>query len=408
MKDFLTLSSIEDVYDIIKNLPPLSSEVVPIYDANGRYLNEDFIAYSDLPGFSRSIVDGYAARAADVFGASESSPIQLKCVASGSVGVKPDFMIGEGECAYIPTGGMLPAGADCVIMVEYCRKAKNDYLEIIRAEGPGSNIILANEDASKGDILMRKGSLIRPQEIGILASYGQEQIKVGRKPKIAIISSGNEIVPINAAPQDAQIRDVNSYTLYALTRKVNGEAKMLGIIGDEIDALQNIIQESLLANDIIVLSGGSSAGMRDRTLEAFTNIPGTEILVHGAAVRPGKPFIFAKNGPRYLLGLPGHVTSALITAQLFLVPLLQHLQGAANIGALYTLEATVDRSIASVLGRRDYIRCTLYHDNNILRTHPLMDSSATIMGMVKADGLITCPENSEGFPVGAKVPVILM
>lgn len=403
MKPFLNLKSVDEVRELIFNMPILESEVVKLEDASGRYLSRPFYAPANLPGFARATMDGFAVQARDVFGATESFPALLQKIGSCPVGIIPDFKIKEGECAAIVTGAPLPVGADAVVMVEYSRELGDGQVEIIRSVAPADNTVAEDEDAAKDQELMPAGRCIRAQEIGIFASFGIREIEVVRRARIAIISTGDEIVPIDGELAPGQIRDVNTHTISAICRKLGAEVLECGIAGDDPGMLSSMLRKALEKVDVIVVSGGSSAGMRDYTTESFLALPDSTLLVHGVAISPGKPFILAKTGQKCLLGLPGHVASALISCREFLEPLIRHLQGLLKPEPEPWISASMGRSIAGAQGRRDYIRCKLENQNGEFVVWPLLSHSAVMRSLLDADGLIICPENSEGLLKGEKV-----
>ena len=425
MKNFLTLQSVETVLGHLRALPVLPAETVPLTEALGRRLAEALHAPADLPGFDRSTVDGFAVRARDVFGAQEGSPALLECVGDCPMGAVPDISLQPGQCARILTGGMLPEGADCVVMVEYSRPAGGNMVELTRTQAPGDHVVMRDEDAAAGDCIIPAGRRLRPQEIGLLASFGQRDVAVRRAPRVAVISTGDEVVPIESEPRPGQVRDVNSYSLAALCRSAGAEPTLAGLVRDDAEALRRTVLAALDRADVVVVSGGSSAGMRDHTVDVFTSVPGSELLTHGVAISPGKPFILARSGGKCLMGLPGHVSSALVCARAFLVPLLEHLQGSAGDGPAPSLTARLARAVASAQGRRDYIRVRLVpvsaaaieaawlprgldcSDVDWL-AQPLMKPSGVVSGLVEADGLVICAENREGLTAGERVRVELL
>ena len=376
MKNFLTLQSVETVLGHLRALPVLPAETVPLTDALGRRLAEALHAPADLPGFDRSTVDGFAVRARDVFGAQEGSPALLECVGDCPMGAVPDILLQPGQCARILTGGMLPEGADCVVMVEYSRPAGGNMVELTRTQAPGDHVVMRDEDAAAGDCIIPAGRRLRPQEIGLLASFGQRDVAVRRAPRVAVISTGDEVVPIESEPRPGQVRDVNSYSLAALCRSAGAEPTLAGLVRDDAEALRRTVLAALDGADVVVVSGGSSAGMRDHTVDVFTSVPGSELLTHGVAISPGKPFILA-------------------------------------------------RAVASAQGRRDYIRVRLVpvsaaaieaawlprgldcSDVDWL-AQPLMKPSGVVSGLVEADGLVICAENREGLTAGERVRVELL
>lgn len=407
MKSFLTLKSVDEVLSLVETGAPLPAERVPLDECAGRRLAADFLSPEDLPGFARSTVDGYAVRARDVFGAQEGSPALLECVGDCPMGRAPDFSLGEGQTARILTGGMLPEGADCVVMVEYSRPAGERLVELIRSQAPGDHVLERDEDASAGSVLIAAGTYLRSQEIGLLAALGQSEVLVSRRPRVSIISTGDEVVPFTQKPAPGQVRDVNSHSLAALCRSAGAEVRLEGLVRDDMAALEAAVRDALSRADVVLLSGGSSAGMRDHTVDIFRAMPEGRLLVHGVAISPGKPFILARSGAVWLMGLPGHVSSALVCARVFLLPLLRRLQGGReNIAPGVT--AVLSRAVASAQGRRDYIRVRLSRNGNGWEAEPVTAPSGLISGLVAADALVVCPENSEGLYAGQEVFALLL
>lgn len=411
MKSFLKLKSISEILASYSSISPLQEEEVMLDDAYGRVISRSFKAPFNLPGFSRSTVDGYAVHARDVFGATQNSPALLQLAGKCEMGRKPDIALELGQAASIATGGMLPDGADCVVMLEYAKVLGSDLIELTRPEAPGANIIRATDDALINEELIPKGKKIRPQEIGCLASFGVIRVNVYKRAKVGIISTGSEIIPAGKPLETAQIYDVNSHSLAALVKDAHAIPDQLGIVDESKKSLENALKKAILENDVVVVSGGSSAGMADNTLKVFLSMPDAELICHGAAISPGKPFILVKAGKKWLLGLPGHVASALITARVFLLPLLQKLQGVNSEAVAPSIQAVLTRSITSALGRQDYIRCELHkEEKGKIEYHavPIPKPSGVISGLVKADGLIVCPENRDGLAKDEKVEVILL
>lgn len=409
MAHFLTLQPVDRILELLGCFAPLSLEDLPLECCLGRVLGVPFAAPENLPGFARSTMDGYAVRARDVFGASESSPALLEYVGECPMGEKPLLAIGPGEAARIWTGGMLPEGADAVVMLEYARSADDRQVELTRPAAPLENVIEADEDAVKGQELVPEGTLLRPQELGLLAALGQGTVAVRRKPRVAVISTGDEVVPVDGDPRPGQVRDINSHTLTALVAAAGGDARALGIAGDDKVELTRLVTDALARADAVLVSGGSSAGMRDFTVYAFT-AAGADILAHGVAISPGKPLIMARKGEQSLWGLPGHAASALVCAEVFIRPLLRRLLGMTGAEIWRKgLKAALTRPVPSAQGRRDYIRVRLASmpDGSLAAT-PVMGKSGLITTLVEADALIICPEDREGLDAGQIVDVHLL
>ena len=424
MKSFLTLQPVETVIGHIRTFPVLDAERVALDDASGRRLADGFAAPADLPGFDRATVDGYAVRARDVFGAQEGNPALVECVGDCPMGAAPSIILHEGQTARILTGGMLPEGADCAVMVEYSRPAGSNMVELTRSQAPGDNVILRDDDAAAGTLLLAAGRRLRPQDIGLLAAFGLTEVAVQRSPRVAVVSTGDEVVPIEDTPPPGKIRDVNAHSIAALCRGAGAQTLRAGLVRDDPGELAARLAALAVEHDVIVVSGGSSAGMRDHTVEVFAALPGGEILTHGVALSPGKPFILARAAIAgrtvCLMGLPGHTVSALLCARVFLLPLLRHLQGQTASEISACVPARLTRSIASAQGRRDYLRVRLIPlasphpcaDGNELspqyEAEPITAASGLITGMTAADGLLVCPENREGLNAGDIVMVELL
>lgn len=402
MKSFLTLKSVDEVLSLIRTFDRLPEESISLDESAGRYLAQDWVAPEDLPGFARSTVDGYAVRAQDVFGAQEGSPALLECVGDCPMGSAPSFSLAPGQTARILTGGMLPEGADSVVMVEYSRPVGDNLVELIRTQAPGDHVLERDEDAAEGSVLIPAGRRLRPQEVGLLAALGQQTVSVRRRPRVTILSTGDEVVQVERKPLPGQVRDVNSHSLAALCTGAGAEVRMAGLVGDDRAELEAAVREAAQWADVVLLSGGSSAGMRDHTVEVFLSMPDSSLLVHGAAISPGKPFILARTGGICLMGLPGQVTSALVCARVFLLPLLRHLQGGEET-VTPGVSAVLSRSVASAQGRRDFIRVRLSRSADGWIADPVTAPSGLISGLVAADALVICPENSEGLYAGQSV-----
>jgi molybdopterin molybdotransferase len=409
MQTFFKVKSANDIYKSLSDIKPLGVERVHIIHSLNRVIATDIIAQEDLPGFNRSTVDGYALNARDTFGASEGLPTPLYVVGEVRMGESPDFVIKRGECCLMPTGGMLPEGADSVIMVEYSQVLGDGMVEISRPVSPLENVIQSNDDLKKGEIIIRKGCLLRPQDLGVLAGLGIIEVDVFIRPKAAIISTGEELVYIGEKPKPGQVRDINSYTIGALCSSLGVQPIYLGIISDKFEDLKALIEKGLIKADVVLLSGGSSVGVKDITLEVFKSFEGMEILAHGVSISPGKPTIIARRGNKTLWGLPGHPASAMIIFYVFLKYLLGKLTGLSVVdkfGGPY-IEAEIDRNIDTKSGRDDYIRVTCSRSGEKWIATPILGKSGLISTMVEADGVIKVDMNTEGIYEGETIKVLL-
>lgn len=406
MAHFLTLQPVDTILDSISRLDPLEAQTLPLEECFGRILAAPFTAPHDLPGFSRSTMDGFAVRAKDVFGASEGLPALLDYVGECPMGESPQITVGPGQTARIWTGGMLPQGADAVVMLEYSREAGDNQIELTRPVAPFDHVIGKDEDAACGELLLPAGRMLRPQELGLFAAFGVQQVAVHRQPRVAVISSGDEVVPVHQAPLPGQVRDINTYTLAALAKACGAATRCLGIAKDSREALTALVEEAAAWADVVLVSGGSSAGQRDFTVHAFREL-GADILAHGVAISPGKPLIMARKEQTLLWGMPGHAASALVCAEVFIRPLLHRLSGLENAPAWKKpRKAVLSRSVASAQGRRDYIRVSVGQaepDNTagaLPEARPVMGKSGLVTTLVAASALVICPENEEGLNAG--------
>ncbi len=367
----------------------------------------DIDADIDLPDFMRSTMDGYAVRASSTFGASEANPAYLTVKGSVSMGESPAFSIGIGEAAKISTGGMLPNGADSVVMIEHTEAIDKTTIEAYKSVAPGQNILEKGEDMHKGQTLVPAGKPLRAQEIGLLAAFGVKKVTVYKKPVVGIISTGDEVVSIKDTPAPGQIRDINMYTLSGLVEKAGAVPIPYGIVRDDFDDLFEKCTAALAQSDMVLISGGSSVGTRDFTIEVLSALPASEILVHGISISPGKPTILARSGDQAVWGLPGQVTSTMVVFEIVVRPFVEHIGGLSfEHKRHFNPVARLNRNISSTQGRTDYIRVKLIEKNGILWAEPILGKSGLINTMVKADGLIEIGIDTEGLDEGARVEVI--
>ena len=408
MKKFFKVKTIDQALEYTGQFPRMAPENVSLTESVGRILAEDIQSDIDLPDFSRSIMDGYAVRGSSTFGAGEGNPAYLNVTGTVSMGNKPNFSVGPGEAVRISTGGMLPPDADSVVMIEHTEAIDDTTIEVYRSVAPG-NMVAVGEDIKKGDVILRSGEKIRPQEAGMLAALGKETVKVYKKPLIGIISTGDEVVAVHESPGPGQIRDVNTYTLSGLIEELGARAVSFGIEGDDYAALMTKSAKALAQCDMVLVSGGSSVGARDFTIDVITALEDSEILFHGISISPGKPTILARIQNKAFWGLPGHVVSAMVVFHRIVKPFIEHVSGRADCHAeKIRLTATLSRSLPSAQGRVDFIRIRLKQNEGVLWAEPILGKSGLISTMVKADGLIEIGMNTEGLDEGTQVEVILV
>ena len=406
---FFELKRPDEVFEIIDRLEPLEEETVILEESLGRVLSRDLSAPEDLPGFHRSTMDGYAVRARGTFGATESLPALFEMAGEVSMGRNDPIIVREGEAVKIPTGGMLPEGADGVVMVEYCTLLDGKTVEISKAISPLENIIQPGDDFRAGDLILQKGRRLRPQDIGVAAGLGFSHLPIFRIPRVSIISTGDEIVQVEERPLSGQVRDINRYTLGAFCRELGAEPVTMGICRDDFQMLKDMVEEGIERADSVWVSGGSSVGTRDLTLKVFETLPGFELLVHGISISPGKPTILGRCGGKTLVGLPGHVASALVVAQVFMSRVIIRLRGEnrSRAHAFREVEAELSQNVESANGREDYLRVLLVQENGRSLAKPVFGKSGLISTLVNADGLVKIDMNTEGLYQGQMVKVML-
>lgn len=409
MKEFFKVTDLADVLEYAPGFPRVNTETIPLIESGGRILAADVVADVDLPDFMRSTMDGYAVRASSTFGASEANPAYLVIKGTVPMGESPSFSISAGEAAKISTGGMLPDGADSVVMVEHTEAIDKTTIEVYKSVAPGQNILEKGEDIPTGAVLVPAGKRLRFQETGLLAAFGNETVTVYKKPVIGIISTGDEVVPVDQKPGPGQIRDVNMYTLSGLVQKIGAVPVTFGIVGDDYHDLFEKCTEALTRSDMVLISGGSSVGTRDFTIEVLSSLPASNILVHGISISPGKPTILARSHSQAIWGLPGQVTSTMVVFEIVVKPFIEHISGLSpEYARNFKLSARLNRNVPSTQGRADYIRVKLIEKEGIFWAEPLLGKSGLINTMVKADGLIEIGLNTEGLDEGARVEVILL
>ena len=408
-KEFFKVTSLETVLELIRTFPRVNDEVLPLDQCAGRILSQDITSKIDLPEFKRATMDGYAVQARSTFGASESTPALFTIVGAVEMGEVPTVSVKTGEAVRIATGGMLPDGADSVVMVEHSQAIDEHTLEIFKSAAPLQHVIEIGDDFRRGEQILSKGSRIRPQEMGVLAALGETHVPVYRQPIVAIISSGDEIVPIEQTPGLSQLRDINAHTLTGLIRLSGGVPVYLGIARDNLDDLHSLCKNAVARADMVLISGGSSVGSRDFTIDVIQTLPDAEVLVHGVSISPGKPTILARSKQRGIWGLPGQVASAMVVFHVMVRPMLEQIGGLSEdyIGVAHEVSAVLSRNLASVQGREDYVRVKLVHRANQVCAEPILGKSGLIHTMVKADGFIRIDMNSEGLDKGTPVRIIL-
>jgi molybdopterin molybdotransferase len=387
---------------------PLGPETVATIEALGRVTAADITAPAPLPAFPRATMDGYAVRARDTYGASQSLPAYLTVAGEAPMGRAPKFALGPGQAALVHTGGMLPDGADAVVMLELTQSVRHNEVEILKAAAPGENALRVGDDIAQGGRVLPAGHWLRPQDIGALSGLGITELPVARRPRVALLATGDEVVPPEASPGPGQVRDVNSYALASQITQAGGLAWRRGIVPDIFDTLLAEAQAALAEADVLVLSAGSSVSTRDMTAQVISQLGAPGVLVHGVAVKPGKPTILAVAGGKAIFGLPGNPVSAMVIADLFVIPTLYHLQGLRQPPLRHVVRARLTHNVASQTGRVDYVPAHLRVDpGGDVMVEPIFGQSNQIFTLVGADGMIVVPMDATGLGTGDSVEVRL-
>ncbi|MBE3120113.1 MAG: hypothetical protein IMZ50_15325, partial [Candidatus Atribacteria bacterium] len=441
MSEFLRLlPPTEALQTLLRALPDRepAAEMIDTTNALGRVTAADVRAPHPLPEFPRSTVDGYAVRARDTFGTSESLPGYLTLVGEVPMGDAPSFALTPGACALIHTGGMLPEGADAVVMLEYTQMvgrgdlhgrprvgtgtARDEHaspapiheIEISRAVAEGENGLRVGEDVAADQVVLAAGVRLRPAEIGGCMALGIIQMRVATKPKIGVLSSGDEVVPPGQSPRPGQVRDINSYSLAALVKEAGGEPALYGIVPDSLEAMKAAAARALTECDAVVITAGSSASARDTTAEAIAALGAPGVLVHGVNVHPGKPTILAVCDGKAMIGLPGNPVSALVIAGLFVVPVIEKLLGLKVLRPRPSVLARLTVNVPSQAGREDWVPVKLLVNgkwgmgNGEARylAEPVFGKSNLIFSLAAADGLVRIPPDATGLSAGEMVEVV--
>jgi len=395
----------EEVLEIIdSNFSRLEAEeLIPLAEACGRTIRENIVGTEYVPEFNRSTVDGYAVRAADTFGCSDSIPAILALAGEIPMGQAADTPLEAGTCVAVATGGAVPEGADAVVMLEYTEDYGDGTIGILKPVAPGNNLIFKGDDVAPGKIIIPAGHTLAPHDIGSLAAMGISSVKVSAKPLIGIISTGDELVEITKKPKPGQVRDVNSFVLEALIKQSGGRSKSYGIIRDNERDLLTYVSQAVKECDIVLISGGSSVGMKDVTARVIES--NGRILLHGIAMKPGKPTMLGIVANKPVFGLPGHPVAAYLTARLYVCPLIAKLMGAKI--KQNTVTAAISETIPSNHGRAEFIAVFLETIDNGLFARPIRGKSGLITSLAASDGYICIPRDCEGLAQGTKVTVYL-
>jgi molybdopterin molybdotransferase len=413
---FWSLTLLSQAFEDLRRFPPGAPVTIPLGEALGMVLAADVVSPESLPPFSRSSMDGYAVRCADAGGAGEASPVYLRVVGEVLMGSLPGFFVGPGEAAAIPTGGALPKGADAVVMVEQTSLLSDGTVEILRGAAPGEHIIPAGEDIAAGEKLLPAGRRLRPQDLGALAAVGVTAVGVHPAPRVTIFSTGDELVLPGETPPPGKIRNVNLTIASRALSRLGATVVSLGIVPDDAEAIAATLARALPVSDLVVITGGSSKGVRDHALAIIDAAGPPGVIRHGLAIRPGQPTIVGAAGHVPVIGLPGHPGSSFVVLTVLVGPLVRLLAGerispddyAATRG-LVPVAATLAADVPSVLGREDFVRVALNRgEDGTLMATPVFGESGLLRTLTAADALLPIPPNLEGHEAGERVLVLLL
>jgi molybdopterin molybdotransferase len=403
-KEFFAVRTVGEALAGFRPARRTAVETVALAQAHGRVPAEPVHAPHDLPGFARSTVDGYAVRAADTYGASEALPSYLEVTGAVAMGRAPQGTVAPGTAVAMPTGGAIPAGADAVVMVEHTQEAMAGTIEVVRPAAPGDGLVRADEDAAEGAELVPAGRALRAQDLGLLAAAGVTNVRAHARPRVAIVSTGDEVVdPATAELGAGQVRDASAVALAALVRDAGGEPDPRGIVPDDHDALAAVLREAVHSSDVVVVSAGSSVGARDETAAVVAGLGKPGIWAHGLALRPGKPTLLADCGGVPVIGLPGNPRSALVVFGLVGIPVVRLVGGVTRPPAPASTRARLERDVPSAAGRLDVVQVAVRDGV----AAPLFGASALLSILSAADGYVVVPDEATGLHAGTEVDVTL-
>ena len=399
-----TLEQVGEKLDqYFKNITPMEEEI-PLFEALGRYLAEDIISETDLPAFTRAVVDGYAVAAKDTFGVSDTAPVFLELIGEVKMGEASLQTVTSGKAVYVPTGGMLPQGADAMVMIEYVEKLDEKNIGIYKSSAPNAGLMNKGDDFKAGQLIYNKGHRITTKDIGMLAAMGAAFVHVFVKPTVAIISTGDEVISIMEDPGPGQVRDVNSYALAALLNSMGAKVGLVALIKDSEEQLKQAVSEALNRNDIVLLSGGSSAGEKDFTAKVIDGLGKPGVVTHGIAMKPGKPTVVGviKNENccchervNLVVGLPGHPMAAIISYKAVVEPFIRKYFFACEDGN-QTISARISENIHGGEGRETFTLVKLSKDELGWVAEPIHAKSGSISQLRYADGYIRTSNLTEG------------
>jgi len=411
MKGFKSTVRVEEAKQRFFSAVPFEKpavEKVPALEALGRVLGEDVRSQVDIPPFNKSAVDGYAIHAEDTFGASSTNPSILTLIGEIEAGDKPDFEVKRREASKIATGAPVPKDADAVVMLEYTKMIDSRRIEIWTPVTPSGNVTRKGEDVSVGEIVLKKGLRIRPQDVGILVMLGETSVNVIKKPRVAIFSTGDELVETLEELGEEKTVDVNRPILLSMIREAGAIGLDKGIVKDRLENIREKMGESLAEADVVVVTGGTSVGVKDLVPEVVNAIGKPGMLVHGVSMRPGMPTGLGVVNRKPVILLPGNPVAAMIAFEVFVKPLILRLMDAQE-EPTPKIRGRLTRRIASVQGFRTFNRVLVRRSGDQLSVEPIrLTGSGILTSMTKANGMLVIPEDVEGYEAGEEVEVSLL
>ncbi|WP_409227217.1 molybdopterin molybdotransferase MoeA [Gudongella sp. SC589] len=406
--EFFKVVSVDDARELIKDefgQYQLESELVSLLESQGRVLSDDIVSEINVPEFDRSTVDGYAVLVEDSHGATESIPSILEVLGEVLMGETPKHQVGSGQAVYVPTGGMMPEGATGMIMIENTEKMDEETVLLFKPISKGENMVFRGEDIKKGEVALQAGRRIGPNEIGVLASLGISHVRVIKKPKVYILSTGDEVIDLDEELKIGKIRDINSYALSAMIREIGGEVAGREIVKDNYNLLLEGVRRALQHADVVLLSGGSSVGTRDYTHKVITDLKGKGVLAHGISIKPGKPTIIGDGKGKLIVGLPGHPVSSIVVFKAIVQPYIQGLLKAPYDAR--RVEAITTHNFPSSPGKETYHMVRLKREDGKMFATPSFGKSGMITLLSSSDGYIVIAEHEEGINKGETREVYL-
>lgn len=391
--------------DLLLSELKLETEKLFIFDALGRTAAKKVCSGLNIPDFNRSTVDGYAVVAKDTYGAGESMPVFLDIIGSVDMGKPTTLKVASGKAVYVPTGGMIPEGADAMLMIEYAENLDEGTIAAYTAVAPGDGIMMAGEDIKAGGTLLTKGTRLKPSHIGVLAASGIVEVEVYKKPRVAVISTGDEIRDPFGSVEFGQIRDINTYILAAQAIELGAEVTMKTVVSDAYELLRSKVEEAAEENDIVIISGGSSVGNKDVTAKVIDSFGEPGVFVHGVAIKPGKPTILGRINAAAVFGLPGHPVSASMVFRVFVTYLIDQLMGREE--SIIKVPAVCSINVHASPGKETYQMVELQEEEGRYTALPIHGKSGAISLLSKSKGYIKIDANKEGIKKGETVFVEL-